>query len=285
MKDLWRKTWALFRQNPRVIAPAVLAGWLALGMERLNRMAAHALFTWFATEHSVLGGDYLTRDLARAQRRALNAGVPLGLAHGFLAIGVFVFAMFLTARRVRIVSEGVLPAWTQSLRFSKPQWKSILLLSLAVMGIMAAFGLLEVAFTSWFFFRSNGRVMGLLAGLLMTTCISWLLAPWAVNLLRKPEPGAAMNARMPARIFAIAAFAAQRLLAEIESRAEAGIVIEQHWEVTAFALFNTTVTSIPMGLLFVALAMLAADAEGAGQQNSEHPADSPSFAEDASTGA
>lgn len=288
MKDLWQRTWQLFRQRPVVLVPTIVASLLALAMERMEKVALRLIVSRFATERSVLGGELPTGDFARLQHRAMIAGVPVGLVCQFLTVCAYVVALVITAHLVRVVKEELRPNLRLLLRLTLTQWRSILLVCVAFMGLVGLCTLMiSVLLTSSIASHakeSSFHALLFAGGLIMIACVAWILAPWAIRLLRHPAPVPSAGTRMLARTFAITAFAAQPVLGEILRRAERNMILDRVWEFTGLAVVNTVVTYVPIAFLFVSLALLAME-PGVREEGEPEPQFDPQrVADDGSTG-
>jgi hypothetical protein len=264
MKELWSRTFELFRRHIVIGVPCWTAGIGMLALGRIQKVELRRLFTFFATWRSVLGGEAPVADLAQAQHRALMLSIPLGFVKDFLEVFLFVVALVATKNLVYIFLDERRPDTIAVLQGIRPRMREVLVLSLkyiAVVGILGgvlvvlgSFPLIperihEIALSHVFFyvFSLGGQA-----------CIAWLLLPASIRLLKPPEgPTVSIRIRRLGTAFAVAATASVLMLDYLVSKGESVMILEAQWERDALSAVNTVIFNTPEALLFIALALLA----------------------------
>ncbi len=287
MKDYWIRTWKLIREHPALLAPAIFAGLLSLGMARLSKTALKLILNSFATGHSVLGGEVPNGDFENLQHKAMLVGMPLGLGREYLTVVVFVVAFVVTARQVRVALDGAVPEVPSSVKFVLSRWRSILLFSLAfmaILGVLTGIGTTVLTFPTTLAHLSAPafHLAVFIASLIATSLMAGILAPWSLRLLQQPESALTATVKLSARTLAMAAFALQPVLGDILLRTEARMAAGQKWEATGLSVINTVATNLPLALLFVVLGLLAREPGSTAMVESEGQPPALPFASEAS---
>lgn len=130
MKELWSRTFELFRSHMALWIPTSIAGILILIFDNLEKAAVGWLFGLFATQHSVLGGEAPLADLAQGQHRTMMLMYPLGFFKNFLEICFFVVALIATKNLVQMILEEQKPDVIAAVREGLPWSREILLFSI-----------------------------------------------------------------------------------------------------------------------------------------------------------
>jgi hypothetical protein len=263
MKELWNRSFDLFRKHFILWVPCTVAGILILAIGSLEKAEIRWLILHFATQHSALGGD-VPVDPTLARHRAMIFVYSFGFLREFLEVLLYVFAFVATGQMVRMIVEKQGPDMIAALREASPRWRAILLLSfkyLLILGVIG--GILVVLGSSPLtsdrfqqFFLSKAFVF--LFALAGEGCLAWLLAPAAIRLLRTPG-GLIISQRERTLviIFAVATQAASAALDYLVGKGEARVFLYKHWEINAIAVVNTIIINAPQVLLFIGLAVLA----------------------------
>jgi hypothetical protein len=265
MKDLWRKTWELFREHWIVLwLPYACADFVNLGRETLNKVVARMIFNRLSMSHSVLGGSYTSSDLYAAQRRALIVSIPFSLAAQFLTACAYVVAFLVIARLVETIRREPTSDYTMSLGEIAPRWRNVLLFALK---FCIAYAVLTwAAFEGMAFLRNSvlhptdspSKLLISILALVVIACITWLLIPAAFQLVRNPAASAiSVEERKIGIAFAVLGVAASLALGEAIQRAERGFAITSNAEWTGLSAMNLVLVSLPEALAFIALALLA----------------------------
>jgi hypothetical protein len=269
MKDLWRKTWELLRDNPILWIPCPCANLLAICLWRLRGMAEKAIFRRFLTGHSVLGGDTWLRPDRAMLAKASMVYAPVGFATIFAVVFVFVAALVVTAKMVKAIGSGQGPMLRVLWAEAVPCWRRILLFSVKFLVACGVF--LAVAFflaTSLFGSAlnrdlANSAIFIQLGALTLACCLVLLLAPAAIRLLQvKPKGNIPWSTCGQAVVFAAVASEAGILLGMFAQKLESGIVFDYKWELAMLSALNSLVANAPYALLFIALALLALENDG-----------------------
>ena len=263
MKDLLRKTFELIRAYPVLCAPYLVACLLAFGLWRLRGMAEKAIFRWFSTSHSVLGGA-VQAPTDSAFAKATLAYLPLGLATIFAIICLFVAVLVVTGGMVNAIGSEQEPDAREGLARLAHDWGRILLFSLK---FLLAIGVVGVGVTVPLFYllravhhREYLTTPSWLPALLVlyVGCLVWLMMPAAIRLLRPDKVGPiSTQVRNWGAILAVVASEAGNALGLLAQRLEKGIIFDNRWELAARSAFNAILANAPDVLLFIALALLA----------------------------
>lgn len=266
MKELWNRTFDLFRRHPVLWVPCSVAGILMLALGWLQKAEVHWLLRIFATQHSVLGGEVPATDLAQAQHRAMMLIPPLGTLKQFLEVCFFVVALAATGNLVHMVLDEQRPDVIAAVRRISPRFREVLLLSLKYMMVLAVFGgfLIVLGSSPLTSERIHAIVLSkpfiYVFGLVGQACLAWLLVPAAVRLLRSPgNPTVSITTRKLGTVFAVATSASALALEYFVGKAETVVILERQWEGQAIAVVNTVIINSPQVLLFIALTLLAAN--------------------------
>lgn len=270
MKELWIKSFALFRRHIILWAPCSVAGILTLVLGWLEKTEIHWLIGFFATQRSVLGGEVFQGNLADARHRAMMIVVPQGLLKEYLEICLFVAALVTTKNLIQMVLDEQRPNMIAALQANLSQWREILLFSLkymAALGAMVALGAGGgTLFASASYQPTYERLHEFAAsklflyflGVVAQACIAWLLVPAAIRLLRTQTGSIVLvEERKIGTAFAVAAAVVSLALEYGVGRAEIALVFAGKWEGMAIAMANTILINAPQVLLFIALSLLA----------------------------
>jgi uncharacterized membrane protein len=275
MKELLRKTFELIRDNPILWAPCLVAELLAICLWHLRGIAEKAIFRWFSTSHSVLGGG-VPAPTDQAFAKATLAYIPLGLATIFVIICLFVVVLLVTAGMVNAIMREQEPDARKALAGLTHDWRRILLFSLK---FLLAIGVVGVAVTVPLFYllRAAHHPEYLTSPLwlpviliLYMGCLAWLMMPPAIRLQR-PEMAGPISTQDSSwgMILAIVASETGNALGILSQKLEKGMILEFRWEWTALSMLNSILANAPDVLLFVALALLASESAAESQLQSE----------------
>jgi hypothetical protein len=267
MQELCRRTYELLRTHPALWLPYLVAELLAIFLWQLWGMAREGIFKWFTTGHSVLGGNLSApRDNYAALDRASIVGLPLGLATVLVVVCLFVAALVATAAMVNSIGREQKLDASEILGGVAQRWRAILLFALR---FLIVFGVIGAGTTAVFFFAlrmthredlhtwyvSNSGMM-----LVWVGCAAWLVMPAVIRLLRGDAAGMlSTQSRNRGTVIAILVSEAGVALGAIAQKLEAPMVLDAHWEFKALGVLNSILANAPDVVLFIALALLAAD--------------------------
>jgi hypothetical protein len=264
MRELWRRSFDLFRKHLILWIPCVSAGLLSLALVRLEKVWISVLVRWLTTRHSVLGGDVVSTDPSQLQNRTLMVTMPLGLCREFLDVCFFVVALVMTSKLVSTIFEEKRPDISSALKETVREWREILLFSLKYMVALGAIGAVIMLSTSTAMI--SHRLLELAASkavvypvvLALEGAAAWLLMPSAVRLLQTPNIAViSTECRRLGTISMVLMSAVALVLQNIIGRAEAGVIFDNQWELSAVSALNTVVENAPEVLLFIVLALLS----------------------------
>ena len=255
--------------HPILWLPYLAANLLAICLWQLRGLAEKAIFHWFTTghSHSVLGGDiaFLRVDSATLARASI-AYAPIGIATIIAVVCLFVAALLATADIVDSIEREQRPDAKEILSKLAAHWRRILLFALRFLitvgvffagTMLLSYYLLSLAHRQEFL-----TSFWLLAGVILigVGCTAWLLMPAAIRLL---GGGATVlvstQIRIRGTILAILATEAGAAIGFFVPKLEASMLLNSQWEITALSAFNSVIANAPDALLFIALALLAAE--------------------------
>jgi hypothetical protein len=269
MKELWKRSFQLFRRHFVLWLPCSIAAILMLELDRLEKAEIHWLLRYFTAQHSVLGGEVPSSDLTQAQHRVMMVIYPLGTLKNFLEICFFVVALIATKNLVQMILDERRPGMISTLRGIVPQYREVLLFSLKYMAVMAAFVGIFIGLASsplspeHLQELSSSKLFVYGVGLVGEGCLAWLLVPSAIRLLQRPERRTILTqGRKIGATFAVTTSAGSLALQYLVGKAEATVLLDNQWESNSIAAVNTIIINAPQVLLFIALALLALQAWG-----------------------
>ena len=264
MKDLWQRALELFRTHLLLWVPCLCAGFLNLALAWLEKDAVFGIARRLLTQHSVLGGDFVSPGQIEYIHLASRVSMVLEPIRWLLYACLFVIALVVTAKAVRAILDGESPQLVVALKEIFPEWREILgfsikcFLALAAMG---AVGLLSTASAMvsmrLLAFVSSKAVIYPIA-LALEGCAAWLLMPSAVRLLQMSDGvGVTTQMRKLGTASVVLTSAAPLVLGILIAKAEAGVRFENQSELLAVTVANSIVELSPTVFQFIVLALLA----------------------------
>jgi len=267
MRELWRKSFELFRRHPVLWAPYVCAELLTFVLSTVRRMALKPILYWFArtTNKSVLGGQSTTYDFGAGRHEAVIAGGALDWATHYLNACLLTAALVVTALVLAAVLQGRIPEWMDILRTVRARTKRITVYALKFCVLMlAANAIVWVPILSSDFLPQPEQLtyyffsMGV--PLLLTAIVAWIMTPVALRLLCGLEsPPITAERRKLGRYFALIVILVSFIFQFALQRLETHIALHSFLSVTAFGAFIDLLINMPILFLFIALALLALD--------------------------
>jgi hypothetical protein len=264
MKELWDKTFQLFRVHLILWIPSVCVGLLKLVLDWLRREFAFGLAQRLFVHHSALGGEYASSDPTEFQRTALRISMVLEPFNGLLDAFLFVIALVVTAKLVRMILDGKEPELLPALKEVVPEWRRIARFSFQCFLALAAFG--AVMLLSTMSAMISLRLLAFFASKAVTYPIAialkggaaWLLMPAAMRLLQMSDasPVTTQNRKL-GTVSVVLTSAATLVLGILVARAEAGLRLDNQSELWAVSAANSIVENAPTVFQFIALALLA----------------------------
>lgn len=269
MKDLWRKTWNLFREYPILWVPYLAAELLAIGLWQLRGMVEKVIFQWFTTRHSALGNSVTPNLDHAALAKASLAYAPIGFATIFFVVCLFVIAMVATAQMVNAVASDQRPELNKSLNGIVSRWTKILTFAF------------KFLFAWLIFFAVSVWLLAVLVNMMhqselptslwvssieatcVTVCLAWFLTPAAIRLLRSPDPEPVSTiVRRQGTILALLVISIEGLLGIIAQPVDARLMTDMPAEREAVILLTKLAVNLPFVMLFIGLALLAVNFSG-----------------------
>ena len=271
MIQLLRKSIELLRENPILWLPFLIADLLTIGLWRLWGIVRRVIFHWFTTRHSVLGGEVPVPSTDHsALTNASLANLPIGLAAVIAVVCLFVAALSVTATMVDVIGREQNLNAKEVLAGVIARWRKILLLGVTFLVLIAAFAaavLAPVFFVLYRVHRPDLLTSPLLAPVAMFVvvgCSVWLIMPATIRLIcADREVLDPSRTRVRGAIMAIIASEAGALLGLILSKAETAMRLETQLGWSVLSAFNSVVANAPDVLLFITLALLAAESSRA----------------------
>lgn len=273
---LLRKSIELLRDAPVLWLPYLVAELMSIGLWRLWGVVRTSIFHWFTMHQSVLGGEtpVPSTDYSALANASLVA-IPIGFVTVFAIAFLFVVAFMTTERMVDAINRkqkmdarGILAGLAQ-------RWGRILLFSLLCLTTFGFFAVGAAALLLLILRLAHRPFLpvppifelGLLP--IFVGCATWVLMPMAIRLLRADKTVVPSRTRNFGAATAALVVEAGALLGEILSKAEETVQLETQLEWSMLRTFNAVVANAPDVLLFVVVALLAADyslgTEGAGR--------------------
>lgn len=265
MRELWLKTFELFRRHPVLWAPYVCAELLAFSLLTLRRMAYKPILYWFArtTSKSALGGQSTTYDFRAGQHKAVITGGLLDWATRYLNACLLTAALVATTLVLAALLQGRMPEWMDILRTIRAQANRIMVYALKFCALMlAATAIVFGPMLSFDFHPQPGKLTYYLfligVPLLLTAIVAWIMTPVAMRLLCVLEsPPVTAERRKLGRYFALIVILVSFSFQFAAQRAATHITLQSRISVTAFGAFTDLLINIPILFLFIALALLA----------------------------
>lgn len=268
MKELWLETFELIRKHPVLWLPFLCASLAASGLSWFRRIEAKKLAYWLVTRHtthSVLGGNSSPSLDGATISRAVR--VSASLRWGFIYINTCIYttALVLTATFVGMIlcGQGLNLSGAREALRAYP--KRILLYSLKswlLFAILTAFVVFPITYFTtpmWKYSQAVSSAFSIGEALLTSLCTSWIMAPIAIRVLR-PVEAYEVSAedkrlgRFAYMLAAVASIALSRLLDPLFMKLTSNLSISK-----GVLNFSSVITDCPYALLYIALALLAAE--------------------------
>jgi len=268
MKKLCDRVAELLREHPILWLPYIAADILAICLWRLRGLAEKGIFHWFTTitVHSVLGGDIaLPRRDSATLARASIAYAPIGFATIVAVVCLFVASLLVTAAMVDSIEREQRLDAREILARIAVRWRRILLFALRFLITVGVFiaGITLLSYYLLFLVHRQELITSfwLVAGLMLigVGCTAWLVIPAAMRLLRGETASVSAQIRNQGTILAILAAETGLGIGFLIQKLEVSIMLNSRWEITALSVFNSVIANAPDALLFIALALLAAE--------------------------
>lgn len=269
MLKLWRKTIELIRTDPILWVPYLCADLVTSCLTWLRRISSNAIFHWVTTKHlhSVLGGDAVTTDFDHAaMKKAILLSGPLEWATRYANACLYVAALILTASLVAMILRGEKPDLAVALPALRNNPSRIFRFTLIFCALILVLTAL-IAFPSSYLLNARYHASQLLYSvtiicgeLLILICSAWVMAPLAVALIR-PADAIAVSAELKklARTFAMIAGTCTIVLEQLSILLIIRHVRLSHLGFAVFDPLNSLIVNSPFVLLFIALALIAAE--------------------------
>ena len=269
MQEICRRMTELLRNHPILWLPYIAAHLLAICLWQFRGLAEKGIFHLFTTghSHSVLGGDiafhrYDSATLARAS----IAYAPIGIATIVAVVCLFVAALLATANIVDSIEREQRPEGREILKSLAAHWRKIILFALRFLITFGAFAAATMIPSYYLLYLAHRQdlltsfwlVDGLM--LIVVGCTAWLIMPATMRLLGgETVVQVSAQTRNQGAILAILAVEAGAVIGFFVPKLEASMMLNTRWEITALSVFNSVIANAPDALLFIALALLAAE--------------------------
>lgn len=266
MLRLCRRVGELLCKHPILWLPYIAADLLAICLWRLRGLAEKGIFHWFTTGHSALGGDIaLPPHDSTTLAKASLAYAPIGITTIVAVVCLFVAAFVATAVIIDSIGREQKPDARMILVILGARWRRILLFSLRFLITVGVFVggtaalsyyLLSLAhrqdLITSFWFLAGGMLIGV-------GCAGWLAIPAAIRLVGGATVPVPVQTRNQGTILAVLAAEAGAALGFFVPKSEASMLLNWRSENNVLSVFNSIVANAPDVLLFIGLALLAAD--------------------------
>lgn len=273
MLKLWRKTIEFFRTYPILWVPYLCADLATSCLTWLRQVSTHAIFHWVTTKHlhSVLGGDAVTTNFDHAAMvKASLLAIPVEWGMRYANACFYTMGFILTAVLVVMILRGEKPDLAIALPTLRTTPRRIFRFTLIFCALILVLTALMIAFPSSYLLNAKYHASQLLYSmtitggeLLSTSCSAWIMAPLAIALIRPIDATAVSAERKKlGRIFAAAAGTAAVVLDQLSNQ----LIIQlirlmrvSHPKLDIFQPLVSLIVNFPFILLFIALALIAAE--------------------------
>lgn len=265
MRELWRRTAALFWARPVLWVPLIVASLLAYGAEELRRV----LNRWILLQLVESPASVLSN--ARAPLHPPAFSIPLffivSFSAWFLIVYIYSAAFVITARLVRD-DKTTFTAARKHLEHSRIAGFAFKILALSTCLTIPSAPLTYIS-ARYYHFALNrsfwyNHALTLLVALIVAAC----LAPSAIRLLRDrretPVKGEARAMGIYFAIFVVCASQALQTFCDLSVRAHPSANVIAH---TLIGLNVCVLTALPYIPLYIALALLADETAAQYNQN------------------
>jgi hypothetical protein len=270
MKEIWRKTFELFRWHPILWLPYVFAQLLAGYQWRMRTLVAERIYDWLLANRSVFGyysafGFFV--ESPNSENSSLNlaliVNVPVGFTTQLLYLSLFVTAFVVTSTMVEVIRSGKEPDLMASVSMSVRRWRSILRFTLKVymFGVIASvatviFALVPVTSDSGDFPFSEYQL--LLYQIAAVAIAAWFLIPGALGLLQSSELRPIdTNTRRQGVLLAILAVASTFAVGLIVNRILGSTEFDTQRDLFLVVAASEVLMNSAIAPLFIALSLLA----------------------------
>lgn len=265
MRELWRKSFELFRRHPVLWAPYVCAELIAfcLSTWRATTLRSINLRIRQAELGSPLGIRLQNFDLVRARHWAYALGWPLEWTVRYINVSLLTFALLTIAVLVgRLSRDSKLDS--QNVAHSpKPGVKAVLLFALklcAVTWIVTELLLVPLSYVEILINSGLTIYYPVPIGFMILeyVAVAWIMAPIALRLLRAPDaPAPNAQQKKAARFTAMLAVPSIAILEFVIPRLETHVYLRSRAAGRVLFATNDLAFNLPMLFLFIALAVLA----------------------------
>jgi hypothetical protein len=264
MRDLWRKTTALFWENPILWLPVVCADLLAFCFTRLQKLLTRQLINSLLLSHSALTGQVIppADEHAVITKAAIIFG-PFVWGTYFLNTCLYTAALVVTATLVRTLGEHVRPDLPLVLGSLRSRSRRILVLSiklLALYALAAALLLQATTLAQKWKFPPTYLIPCFLV--LVTVSIAYCMAPSGISLLRDAQsrsvaPEYITWGRSFSMLLVLASFAVGYFVPMVEQSLFASPLLAGGVPRLIIEALASSVAAFPYVLLFISLSLMA----------------------------
>jgi hypothetical protein len=269
MRDLWRKTTALFWENPILWLPVVCADLLAFCFTRLQKLLTRQLVNSLLLSHSALTGQVIPpADQHAVITKAAIIFGPFVWGTYFLNTCLFTAAFVVTATLVSALEEHVRPDLPLVLGSLRSRSRRILVLSiklLALYALAAALLLQATTLAQKWKFPVTYLIPCFLV--LVTVCIAYCMAPPGISVLRNAEsrsvtPEYIAWGRSFSMLMVLSSLAAGYFVPMVEQSLFASPLLARGIPRLIIEALASSVAAFPYVLLFISLSLIAANDTG-----------------------
>lgn len=226
MKELWRRTTALFWQYPILWLPVLAADLLGFVLRQCVQGLSHSITSWLVQQShgSVLGGAPDSAQLRTLTFEAIAVTAPLKLGSYFATILAYTVALAITAGLVGRALQGSTPVFRSWLVSLVPKAGPALVLAAKVLGLCLA-GFTLTAIPIWSETLLSPRSFGYLIASLWLAVVAYFSVPLAIRFLHAGTIPNSRTAVAYSRIIAIAAVTCSVFLTFFCAKAESSILV------------------------------------------------------------
>jgi hypothetical protein len=267
MRDLWRKTTALFWESPILWLPVVCADLLAFCFTRVQKLLTWQLINSFLLGHSALTGQAIPPVDQRAVIiKAAILGGPFVWGTYFLNTCLYTAAFVITATLVRTLEQHLRPDLPLVLLGSRT--RRILVLSIKLLALWALAVALIVPTTTlaqkWKF---PATYLAPCFVVLASVSIAYCMAPSGISLLRDAQSRSVTAeyitwGRSFSILMVLASLAVGYFVPMVERSLFASPFLVRGIPRLIIEAIASSVTAFPYVLLFISLSLIATNDSG-----------------------
>ncbi len=276
VRQVWRKTTALFWQYPVLWLPVLAADLLSFFLAKLQKYVTHVLiYHLLLGPASVFGArSGLIEPSSNAiVFKAAMLGGALEWSMHFAQIFLYTTAFLITAALVRKILRQQTEFFSSGARFMQSRWREILGLSVRILGIVAVFAISLGVLISFTISQTQKYMVHTPIGLIYIMsvaafcCMAYFAAPVAMR--RVCTKILNTESSQNGRIYAVLTVLVSSLLGYCLPYLEGSFATEPFFSsasaVTTRGAIVSLLVAFPYAVLFIALTLIVDDDTGIGE--------------------